>query len=57
MNVAGKRVLITGGSSGIGLELAKVLLERRARLVVTGRRAVVLDSAVTTLLPAAKPTE
>ena len=32
MNVEGKRVLITGGSSGIGLALAHALLAKGAKL-------------------------
>lgn len=37
MKLAGKTVLITGGSSGIGLATAKLFREQGARLVVTGR--------------------
>lgn len=37
MLIDGKRVLITGGTSGIGLEIAKALLKRGARVAVTGR--------------------
>jgi uncharacterized oxidoreductase len=46
MNVSGKRVLITGGSSGIGLALAHALLGKGAQLVITGRRADTLAKAV-----------
>lgn len=46
MNVDGKRVVVTGGSSGIGFELARQLAARGARLVLTGRRADVLAAAV-----------
>jgi uncharacterized oxidoreductase len=46
MNLAGKRVLITGGSSGIGLALARSLLAKGAKMVITGRRPDVLASAV-----------
>lgn len=41
----GKRVVITGGTSGIGLATAKLLLEEGARVVVTGRTKSTLDSA------------
>jgi NAD(P)-dependent dehydrogenase (short-subunit alcohol dehydrogenase family) len=46
MNLAGKRVLITGGSSGIGFALAKAMLAKGARIVITGRRADALAEAV-----------
>ena len=35
MNLNGKRVLITGGSSGIGLAIAEAMLAKGARVVVT----------------------
>lgn len=46
MNVQGKRVLITGGSSGIGLAIARSLLAKGAKVVITGRRAEVLAASV-----------
>lgn len=46
MNLNNKRVLITGGSSGIGLALAHALTARGARVVITGRRQSVLDDAL-----------
>jgi uncharacterized oxidoreductase len=46
MNIKNKRILITGGSSGIGLALAHSLLAKGAKIVVTGRRPDVLTSAV-----------
>lgn len=42
MNVKDKRVLITGGSSGIGFAIAHSLLAKGAKVVVTGRRQEVL---------------
>ena len=46
MNVTGKRVLITGGSSGIGLALARACLAKGAKVVVTGRRPEALAAAL-----------
>lgn len=41
----GKKVLVTGGSSGIGLEIAKEFLAEGAEVMITGRNAVRLDEA------------
>ena len=41
----GKRAVITGGTSGIGLATAKLLLDEGARVLVTGRTKVGLDRA------------
>ena len=46
MNLNGKRVLITGGSSGIGLAIAEAMLAKGARVVVTGRRPDALKVAI-----------
>ena len=46
MNLLEKRVLVTGGSSGIGFAIAQALLANGARVVVTGRRPDVLATAV-----------
>lgn len=46
MKIEGKRVLLTGGSSGIGRAIADALVAERARVVITGRRADVLSAAV-----------
>ena len=37
MKLNGNTVLITGGSSGIGLEMARQFLDRRNKVIITGR--------------------
>ena len=49
MELKNKRVLVTGGSSGIGLALAQALTARGARVVITGRRRNALDDALRSL--------
>lgn len=45
MNLKGATVLVTGGSSGIGLSIAKVLAGAGARVAITGRDQKRLDEA------------
>lgn len=45
MNLVGNTILLTGGSSGIGLALAKRLLAKGNEVIVTGRREALLDEA------------
>ena len=44
-----KRVLVTGGTSGIGLEVAKEFLAEGAEVMITGRHLEVLDKIKTEL--------
>ncbi len=41
----GKKVVIIGGTSGMGLATAKMLLDGGARVLVTGRSQAGLESA------------
>ena len=45
MKLNNRTILITGGTSGIGLELARQLLPRGNTVIVTGRRQENLDAA------------
>jgi uncharacterized oxidoreductase len=45
MNLQGKQVLITGGSSGIGYAMAEMMLAKGASVAITGRRPDVLRGA------------
>ena len=47
MQVNGKTVLVTGGTDGIGLELARQLLAKGAAVIVCGRREEMLATART----------
>src|SRR5579859_3786479 len=42
---AGKQVVITGGTSGIGLATARLLVSEGARVLITGRTQDTLDAA------------
>lgn len=47
--LAGKRILVTGGGTGLGLEIAARYAELGADLYLCGRRAAVLETAAATL--------
>ena len=47
--LAGEHVLITGGSSGIGLAFAKSLVERNANVTLVARDAAKLAAAASSL--------
>jgi 3-oxoacyl-[acyl-carrier protein] reductase len=48
-NLSGKKVLITGGSSGIGKATAKMLISKGAIVCITGRDKSKLDSVASEL--------
>jgi len=50
--MAGKRVLITGGGSGLGLSMARCFAALGASLALLGRREAVLSEAAQALSPA-----
>lgn len=45
----GRTALITGGTSGIGLEIAKAFMKAGATVVITGRNSDKLKSAINLL--------
>src|SRR5689334_20354017 len=45
-SLSGQTALITGGGSGLGFSIAQCMVRAGARVVLTGRRAEVLDEAV-----------
>jgi NAD(P)-dependent dehydrogenase (short-subunit alcohol dehydrogenase family) len=49
LNLSGRTALITGGSRGLGLQLAESLGEAGARIVITSRKAPDLEAAAAAL--------
>jgi short-subunit dehydrogenase len=49
VQISGSRVLLTGATGGLGRAIAKALDQRGAHLVLTGRRAELLDEIVAEL--------
>jgi uncharacterized oxidoreductase len=45
VQISGKLALVTGGTDGIGLWIARLLKQKGASVIVCGRRAVLLESA------------
>ena len=49
LDLTGKTDLVTGGSRGLGLQMAEALGEMGARVAITARKQDELDAAVTRL--------
>ena len=54
MKLTGKKALITGGNSGIGLATARLFIAEGAQVAITGRDQNTLDEAVAELGPNAR---
>ena len=54
MKLTGKKALITGGNSGIGLATARLFIAEGAQVAITGRDQKTLDEAVAELGPNAR---
>jgi NAD(P)-dependent dehydrogenase (short-subunit alcohol dehydrogenase family) len=54
MKLRGKKALITGGNSGIGLATARLFIAEGAQVAITGRDQKTLDEAVSELGPNAR---
>jgi NAD(P)-dependent dehydrogenase (short-subunit alcohol dehydrogenase family) len=50
MKVEGKRVLITGGSRGIGFATARALVRKGAKIVITGLERALKDHGIRTVI-------
>jgi NAD(P)-dependent dehydrogenase (short-subunit alcohol dehydrogenase family) len=53
MRLAGRKAVVTGGSSGIGLAIAEEFIAEGAQVAIFGRDRAALDSAATALGPPA----
>src|SRR6201984_771401 len=54
VKLTGKKALITGGNSGIGLATARLFIAEGAAVAITGRDQKTLDEAVAELGPNAR---
>ena len=46
----GKRILITGGGTGLGKEMSRYLLKYGAEVIICGRRVEILDNTAKELM-------
>jgi NAD(P)-dependent dehydrogenase (short-subunit alcohol dehydrogenase family) len=53
MKLSGKKAVITGGNSGIGLATARLFIKEGAQVAITGRNQETLDAALAELGPKA----
>ena len=51
LDLGGRKAIVTGGSRGLGLQIAEALGEMGAELVISARKAAELDEAVAHLTP------
>ncbi|MEV0650656.1 SDR family oxidoreductase [Phytomonospora sp. NPDC050363] len=51
MSLSGKRIVITGGATGIGLATTRLAVERGAQVVITGRTEATLKAAAESVGP------
>src|ERR1700749_5163958 len=49
MNITNKTILITGGGSGIGFEIARLLSDKGNKVIITGRTEAKLQTAAAQL--------
>ena len=54
MHLSGKRIVVTGGTDGIGAALARLLVEREAQVIVTGRTPATVEASQKELGPLAR---
>ena len=54
MKLAGKKALITGGNSGIGLATARLFIAEGAQVAITGRDQKTINDAIAELGPSAR---
>ena len=54
LDLSGRIALVTGGSRGLGLQIAEALVEMGAKVAITARKKDELDAAVSRLGPQAK---